>query len=423
MTRHLIPALILGFLLRAGFGLLYWVDKPLTHDEQEYLMLGRNLAAGNGLTYDADSAHQSERFGRAPLYPVFLAGVIRIAGGETTRESGGTERPGTLRGTRSLLTSVKTAQAVVGTIGIWLIGLLAATSGGRSAGSAAVWIAAVYPPLVWICAYALSEALYSTLALAGALLLGAAIDSTRWNGVRRLHLFVLAAGIISGLAALTRPAGVCFVLVAAGWLLIRRHLGWFIIFILGAAVAIGPWTARNLREHGRFVLIASEGGVTFWTGNHPLARGEGDLAANPDIKRAHLAFRQAHPSMSPEQLEPVYYAEALRYIGANPVDWLILTLKKFFYLWVPMGPSYRLHSPRYFWTSVLSYGIVFPLALLGFLRIRRLRVQPRAMWLLAGSAILVCLVFFPQERFRIPVIDPALIACAAVWLAEVKGKR
>jgi hypothetical protein len=35
------------------------------------------------------------------------------------------------------------------------------------------------------------------------------------------------------------------------------------------------------------------------------------------------------------------------------------------------------------------------------------------LFLLAGSAILVCLVFFPQERFRVPVIDPVLIICAA----------
>jgi hypothetical protein len=36
-----------------------------------------------------------------------------------------------------------------------------------------------------------------------------------------------------------------------------------------------------------------------------------------------------------------------------------------------------------------------------------------ALALLAGSALLVCLVFFPQERFRIPVIDPTLIVCAS----------
>ena len=53
-----------------------------------------------------------------------------------------------------------------------------------------------------------------------------------------------------------------------------------------------PWTLRNVRVYDRFVLIASEGGVTFWTGNHPLAVGDGDLAANPEIKQAELAFRR-----------------------------------------------------------------------------------------------------------------------------------
>ena len=33
---------------------------------------------------------------------------------------------------------------------------------------------------------------------------------------------------------------------------------------------------------------------------------------------------------------------------------------------------------------------------------------------LAASSVLVCLVFFPQERFRLPVIDPALLACASL---------
>jgi len=36
--------------------------------------------------------------------------------------------------------------------------------------------------------------------------------------------------------------------------------------------------------------------------------------------------------------------------------------------------------------------------------------------------VLTGLIFFPQERFRIPVIDPAVIVCASVVLAEgVRG--
>jgi hypothetical protein len=37
--------------------------------------------------------------------------------------------------------------------------------------------------------------------------------------------------------------------------------------------------------------------------------------------------------------------------------------------------------------------------------------------LLAASSFLVCLVFFPLERFRIPVVDPTLLVTAAAWWA------
>ena len=33
--------------------------------------------------------------------------------------------------------------------------------------------------------------------------------------------------------------------------------------------------------------------------------------------------------------------------------------------------------------------------------------------LLALSVVLTSLIFFPQERFRIPVLDPTIIVCAS----------
>jgi hypothetical protein len=30
------------------------------------------------------------------------------------------------------------------------------------------------------------------------------------------------------------------------------------------------------------------------------------------------------------------------------------------------------------------------------------------------------LVFFPQERFRIPVLDPALVVAAGAWLGSLR---
>jgi hypothetical protein len=174
--------------------------------------------------------------------------------------------------------------------------------------------------------------------------------------------------------------------------------------------------------YGRFVLVASEGGVTFWTGNHPLARGEGDLAANPELKRAELEFRRAHPGLTAEELEPLYYRDALRAMAADPAGWFALLARKAFYTVAPIGPSYTLHSTKYQAASVIPYLMLLPFAARGIMRLRHSAGRPTAVLLLALSAILVGLVFFPQERFRIPVIDPALIICAAAAARRPEGQ-
>ena len=85
-----------------------------------------------------------------------------------------------------------------------------------------------------------------------------------------------------------------FLPLAAIWLWRAATPRLSILLVITALLCVAPWTMRNARVYGRFILVASEGGVTFWTGNHPLAVGDGDLAANPALKEAELAFRRAH---------------------------------------------------------------------------------------------------------------------------------
>jgi 4-amino-4-deoxy-L-arabinose transferase-like glycosyltransferase len=446
--RWLFAAAVLGFIARAGFGVIYWHDKPLTHDEREYLALAANIAAGRGFTQtlpaDADAAaegaeSQVQRFGRAPLYPLFLA-PLTLA--DTDLREG--------RMPADVPAAVKLAQAMVGAIGVWLIGMIAwRAAGSARAGIAAAAIASVYPPLVWICAYALSEALYSTLALACVWMLSGALDARdareRFSKRRtattssinqmqaqtpqavtpapqpRSARDVLIGGVLAGLAILTRPAMLFFLPFALLLAWRRRPSPRLALLLLaGTCLVVLPWTIRNAIVHHRFVLVASEGGVTFWTGNHAEARGEGDLAANPRLKQLNREFRAQHPNLTEEELESIYYREALGFIARDPIDWIGLVGRKLFYTVVPIGPSYRLHSPRYFWMSVIAYGAVLPFAIVGALRLWRNRDgrRPWSLWGLAGSAVFVCLAFFPQERFRIPVIDPTLIVCAAAMIGR-----
>jgi 4-amino-4-deoxy-L-arabinose transferase-like glycosyltransferase len=404
-ARRLVgAAAVLGLILRLAFAFGYWVDKPLTHDEREYLALARSLTLGHGFTYDLPPENSdTPRFGRAPGYPVFLAMVgAGVANFETT--------PALL----------KIAQSLAGAIGVCLIAAIAWRAAGARAGVAGSFVAAVYPPLVWICAYVFSEALFSAIALAAALLLNLSLDraeTANRTSSRSAIRLAGAAGLVTGLAMLIRPAMLFFLPAAVVWLIARRRGVIAAVLVAAALVAVVPWTIRNLRVYHRFVLIASEGGVTFWTGNHPLATGEGDMAANPEIKMSEIQFRRRHPGLTQEELEPLYYREALAQIAAHPVWWVGLLCKKVFYTIVPVGRSYALHSPLYRTSSIASYLIVLPFGVLGALTWRRRSHPPESLFPLALSAVIVCILFFPQERFRIPVIDPTLVICAGAWYA------
>jgi hypothetical protein len=410
---------VAGLALRAGFALFYWTGQPLTHDEREYLALARSLARGEGYRYPADepAPGTGQQFGRAPGYPAFLSTfIVPVPVDHVPRR-------------------VQLVQAGVGALGIWLIACIAARAGGPRAGVAAAAVAAVYPPSIWLPSYALSETLYSTVALAVALALQRKGDSPLFfaekgdSPLLKKGTAPFLGGVGTGIAILVRPAMLFFLPFAAGWMVRRRAYGAAGIFLLTAALVVLPWTIRNHRVYGRWIAVASEGGVTFWTGNHALAKGDGDLAANPELKRAELAFRAAHPGLTPEQLEPLYYRDALAWIRSDPAAWLALEARKALYTVVPAGPSYAVHSRKYVAASVVSYALVLAGAIAGARRWRAgsrgragTMTGPVPLWLMAAATILSGLVFFPQERFRLPIVDPALIVTAALMWIENDGR-
>jgi len=53
----------------------------------------------------------------------------------------------------------------------------------------------------------------------------------------------------------------------------------------------------------------------------------------------------------------------------------------------------------------------------------RARTAALPLWLLAGSVVLVAIVFFPQDRYRVPVLDPVMIVCAASLVSKSAERR
>jgi hypothetical protein len=404
-------AIAVGLVLRLGFGLGYWVGKPLSHDEREYLLLARSLTLGHGFTYAGLDGRPlpGEHFGRAPVYPLLLAAVIAAIPGSIEGAGDGPSDPPVAPRT---IAAVKVLQACLGSAVILLLALLGWAAAGHGGAVTAAWLAATYPSLVWIPAFVFSETLFMVVALTAALLLTPQ-DAGGQTQTRPRLSRAAGIGLLLGAGVLVRPVMLFFILLVVAWWWWGRARAHAVVLVCAAALVVMPWSIRNTLTYGRFVAVASEGGITFWTGNHPLAIGEGDLAANPALKRANVAFRERHAGLDAEALEPLYYREALDWIRAHPVDWLALEGRKLFYAVVPVGPSYRLHSPLYIWGSVLPYLSALVAAIMGAVRLARRRRLPTPLLLLAGSTLLVSLAFFPQERFRIPTIDPVLIVLAA----------
>lgn len=317
--------------------------------------------------------------------------------------------------------AVKVVQSALGVLGVFLIAGLARRAAGDRAWVIAAIMASIYPPLVWLPAYFLRELLHSVLVLAAAELLWRGLDG-QVRGELEIRRFALT-GVVLGVATLVRPNVLVLVGLVGAWLWVRVSLRAAAAVLLASALVIAPWTVRNYATHDRFMLVSALGGLAFWIGNNPQARGEGDLASNPLLGRAEAAIRTAHPNRSPEQLEAVYHREARAFIRTHPVAWLVLLAKKLFYFIVPVGPSILMRSALFRTASWISYFSLLPLGVIGFWRLVRAQQQPIPLWLLGLSALMTILIFYPQQRYRVPVFDPVLIICASTLMKPGSGLR
>jgi len=392
----LIILVITAILLRMGLALFYWKDQPLARDGREYIILARNLAQGKGFNYGDEEGFMGwEHHRRAPLYPFFVAFFFFLFGEN--------------------LILIRLLNCIIGGLNVILFFLLGKRIFGEKVGLYAALISAFYPLFIWLSIRILSETLFMSLVLMALLLLYRAKES------KKLTPSVLC-GLTLGAASLCRPAILTFVPLAPVFFFIpkgkvREGMKKGLVLIALFLITLTPWIIRNYIAYGRFILITAEGGITFWTGNHPEAVGEGDMGANPKIKIDYVNLREKYRNLSYEEMEKIYYRLAFSYILSHKRWFLILLAKKIFYFFIPVGPSILKASLHHRLISWLSYFPLFFLAILGALRARRVSTQLLPLYLLIISSAFTCMLYFPQERYRIPTADLGFIIFAGYSLS------
>lgn len=244
MRRPFLLFALAGLALRLVF-LALEPGTALAGDEHTWTTWGAEVLAS------ADVAFSPLRFRLIfypPAYPYFVGTAYALFGS---------------------LTAVKVCQAVLSTLLVPAAGLLGARVFGRAAGITAAAIVAFYPELVWFSVHFWSETLFMVFL---------------WWSLERLvaaeeagACAALAAGVLWGLATLTRETILYFTPVVALWLAWRagrKGAALAATFLAAAILVVVPWTARNWAIYGAFVPVSTAGALNLWQGNARLTRQE-----------------------------------------------------------------------------------------------------------------------------------------------------
>jgi hypothetical protein len=284
---------------------------------------------------------------------------------------------------------------------------------------------------------------------------------------RQTLALAVIAGILLGLALLTRPIVLPLAVLIALWFLFRRTLAQTVVRLIPVALIavllLVPWIVRNYGAYGAFVPFSINGGGNFYQGNNPATiaylRAGYDAQWTPPppnapteplsrdrwLMQAALDYLRANPGTIPEllgvkflthwsidifpRLNPAegevprlnYQGDALEQTG-DAGDLALGGL--------PQGDPVAVYAQPLFdqigrALHRVYFGALLALALLGIALARRQWRDVSLLWFVQISMTLSYVVFHPSTRYRVPS-DPLLFlfsAYAVVWLGERIGRR
>jgi 4-amino-4-deoxy-L-arabinose transferase-like glycosyltransferase len=370
-SRYMYVCIFLcAFALRYGY-CMHTDYTELANDERVYNRLARVLLEQHTFICNGEDSN------RPPLYPAFIATMYACTG--------------------SSLYAVIFMQCILGA----LTCLCIAGAAGKITGShrwawAGGWLSAGYYGLIHMPASLLTETLVTFWLALGIWLV---IDNPR-------SLFKnLLAGMVFGLAALTRGNFLILPVLAIGWYVWRRvKLGHSLVagmlFMAGCFLIIAPWTARNYSVHRSFVPVNIQTGIVFWGAHNPLARGgwADPATVSDDMARTLRSYARLP---LPER-DRQYVREGLHYLQElSGAEKLRLAGLKIYWLLFP---------------SITVYDVTFvmlaPFMLAGFVRHAS---GGNVLCSVLAAGVLTTLIFYGSPRFRGP-LSPALIVFAVLGL-------
>jgi 4-amino-4-deoxy-L-arabinose transferase-like glycosyltransferase len=396
LRRVLLALAAAGFLLRAGFLLLEPATPPVA-DEKTWTNWAVEAIVTPRVRFDP---FRFSMIFHPPAYPYFVAAGYELLGS---------------------LAAVKWIQAAVGTLLVPALGLVAARAFGERVAVAVAALAAAYPELVWFSVHFWCETLFMVfLWWAWERLLAADRASA---GAR----VAAAAGLLWGLAILTRETALYFTPVAAAWLAWGRGAAGRakgLAFLAAAVLTVAPWTYRNWVVFRSFIPVSTAGGLNLYQGN---AIEDGRLLSRQEVYDRYEAVQG--------RAEQYRWArrEGLRSIRERQPTWLLEKLRDEMPNFWEADSQALVHvkrgayGPVRPWAAVAAALVVLlPLlaVLVGFVLGAAGFTWARGRGLLLAFLVyynLIHVVTHGYARYRLPVLPVVMMLAAAALSAWRSG--
>lgn len=351
---------------------------PLTEDEHCYDEMARNICGGRGFVTDnvwvITTPGQPAMYGGC-AYPLFVAGSYLLFGA-------GNELP------------VFLLQIFLQGAALWFVFQSAKQIAGEAAAALASAFFCFHPVLIWLSVAMMSE----TLLVPG-------VAALIWLLSRPATAFTsVMLGFLLAVMALTRSTAAPFILVAAGWLVMRKQ--WRLVppLVMTFVLVCAPWTVRNYKHWNRFIPFSTKSGVNAWFFNHPGLKVEFGRAAVEGSQPIDI-FDPQIQGLPDEAARNDRLMQMFReFLRENPQKFAGLCWMRF---WMALLPA-RITSTTTGALISALYAKGIPLALLLALLIMRPRLPGALMFpfLLAAYWQAIQTLAGPGLRYRLPV-EPA----------------
>ncbi len=412
-------------------------------DEKLYLQRAEALLNGEGFigSYQSWVRHEGSPLlsdlpqypgsYQPPLYTVFIAGIYAV--------------------TNNSVFAVKFVQVILSSLTVGVVFWIASAWFNRKTALIAATFCALYPNLI-----AFSHLLWTETVFTFFITLAVGLLTTTDTAPSRMRC--ASAGLLLGLAALTRAAILYFTpflffwFILAHWKNRSRAMGRMAIAGIVMLAALAPWTIRNYRLHNALVIVDTNGPFNVWRGN----AGKQTFLDRPhDPKFSYAPPFQSIPIMpvranwapelvdlararydthEPSDIQVVETAkfESIKSIKSDPTYFIHAAFHKLIDMWNPTsfmirhfrlgqyGPVNPTIQSLVEWLAIISYILVMLMAFPGLI----LNLQNSRVWLIVlmvGYFCSIHAIAFGLTRFRLPLM-PFIIMLAAAGVVKMFAK-